>query len=153
VSWNPVPGIAWFGWLRNLTLRIGVLTGVYLAAVMIIAVLAANRAPFLEEFAELRNWVFRLSFAGVALIPIGMFRREPARLVIAGVAGWLILTLAYSLTGIFFEHLFARIGKTPFHLFMLGTTVYGISAVIAWVAPMLRAAFQQPVAASRRRPY
>ncbi len=150
---HSLPGLAWFAWVRNQTLRIGVLTGVYLGAVMVIAVLSANRAPLLDDFAEIRNWVFRVLFVLIAAIPIGMFRRAPARLFACGVLAWLLLALAYSVTGMFFENLFARLGKTPFHLFMLGVTAYAVVAVAAWVVPMVRSAWHQPISASRRRPY
>ena len=148
-----VPGSQLFTWLRNTTLRIGVLTGVYLTLIMVFALLAANRAPFLEDFADIRNWFFRLLFAVAALIPMASFLRSPGRLFGAGITGWLILSLAYRLMGFFFENLFARLDKTPFHLFMLGATVYGLVAVASWVASMTLVARTHPIAASRRRPY
>ena len=148
-----LPGSAWLLWLRNFPLRVGVLTGAYLSAIMIVAVLAANRLTFLESVADLRNATFAALFALTAAIPLAIFVRKPAELFLSGMAGWLLFALAYRLTGVFFENLFSRLGKTPFHAFMLGAIVYGLLAVTSWVASMVLLARHQPIAASRRRPY
>ncbi len=150
---NHPPGLAWFAWLRNLPLRVGVLTGMYLSAVMVCAVLVANRAPFLEHFAYFRNVLALGAFAMVALVPIFYFLRHPMQLFISGVTACLLFSLAYSATGVFFNHLFTRLNKTPFHAFMLGAIVYGFIAVVSWVASMVTVLRRQPIAASRRRPY
>lgn len=148
-----LPGSARLSWLGNPTLRVGVLTGVYLSTVMIVALLAANRVPFLEQFADIRNWVFRLLFVGVALIPVGCFLRSPARLFAAGVCAWFLFALSYRVMGVFFENLFSSIRQTPFHAFVLGVVFYGVVAVACWVVAMVQAARQHTIAASRRRPY
>ena len=147
-----LPGSAWFAWLRNLTLRVGVLTGVYLSAVMIVALLAANRVHFLEDFAEIRNAVCSVLFALVVLVPIACFLRAPARLFLSGVTGWLLFALCYWFVGIWFERLHSRFHR-PLNVFMLGAVFYGVVAVASWVWSMVVQARHRPMTATRRRPY
>ncbi len=151
MSPTALPGIRWFSWLRNPTARVAVLTGVYLSVVMIAWLLLANRVPWLEKYADLRNAIAGAVFALLMLIPIGSFLRSPARLFVSGVMSWLLLSLVYALMGLFFENLHSRLDKTPFHLFVLGAAVYGLAAVVAWVASMLLAARHHPIGSSRRR--
>ena len=150
---NHLPGLAWLEWLRNLPLRVGVLTGMYLSLVMVLAVLAANRLPFLERVADIRNGVAMTAFFFIALIPVVSFRRHPVDLFVSSMTGWLIFVFAYRGMGIFFDHLFVRLGKTPFHAFILGAIAYGFTACVVWFGVMLAALRRQPVAAARRRPY
>ncbi len=151
MSPTALPGIRWFSWLRNPTARVAVLTGVYLSVVMIAWLLLANRVPWLERYADLRNAIAGAVLALLMLIPIGSFLRSPARLFMSGVASWLLLSLVYALMGLFFENLHSRLNKTPFHLFVLGAAVYGLAAVVAWVVSMLLAARHHPIGSSRRR--
>lgn len=137
--------------MRSFTLRVGVLTGLYLTAVMVISVLAATRVGFLEPYADVRNGVAYAAFGFVLLIPIGCFLRAPIKLFAAGICGWAILTVNYALMGLFFVHLHDRLGKTPFHMFILGALVYGVAAVMSWVAGMVLSLREQPIAATRRR--
>lgn len=148
---TPLPGSRWFQWVRNFTLRVGVLTGLHLTAVMLISVLAATRVGFLEPYADVRNGVAYAAFGFVLLIPIGCFLRAPIKLFAAGICGWAILTVNYALMGLFFVHLHDRLGKTPFHMFILGALVYGVAAVMSWVAGMVLSLREQPIAATRRR--
>lgn len=146
-----LPGARWFEWVRNFTLRVGVLTGLYLTAVMVISVLAATRVGFLEPFANIRNAVAYAAFIFFMLIPLGCFLRSPLKLIASAMCGWAILSVSYALMGIFYSNLHTRLGKTPFHLFILGALVYGIAAVAAWVAGMVLSLREQPMAAHRRR--
>ena len=150
---NHLPGLAWLAWLRNLPLRVGVLTGMYLSLVMVLAVLAANRLPFLERLADVRNGVAMTAFFFIAMIPVVSFRRHAGDLLISSLTGWLILSLAYRGMGFFFDHLFSRLNKTPFHLFTLGAIAYGLLAVLFWCASMVVSVRQHQLAVSRRRPY
>ena len=147
-----LPGSRWFAWLRNLTLRIGVLTGVYLSLVMVISLFAANRISFLDRFADPRNLLSLAAFVLMMFIPIGYFRRHPARMFAASLCGWMIFALSYAAMGLVFERLHTRFYR-PFHVFVLGALCYGVVAVVLWVASMVRVARQQPLAATRRRPY
>jgi len=147
-----LPGSAWFAWLHNLTLRVGVLAGVYLCAVMIAALLAANRVPLLDNFAGVRNAAAYLLFALVVLVPVACFLRAPARLFVSGVTGWLLFSLCYWFVGIWFERLHSRFHR-PLNVFMLGAAFYGVVAVASWVASMVAQARHHPITATRRRPY
>ena len=145
-----LPGLAWFHWVRNLPLRVGVLTGVYLIAVMVVSVLAATRLPFLEPLALLRNLASYAAFALIALIPIASFMRRPASLFGCAVTAWGLFSVAYWVMGFFFVNLHARL-RPPFNAFVVGAVVYGLVAVFSWVASMALEARSQPVIASRRR--
>lgn len=145
-----LPGAKWFHWLRNITLRVGVLTGVYLTAAMVIAVLAATRLPFLEDVARIRNWVSYGTFLVVMLVPIVSFRRKPLQLLASGVLGWLLFSLAYQGMGFFFPNLHARL-RQPFNVFMVGAIVYGVVAAASWVAQIAISLIQQPAVAPRRK--
>ena len=147
----PLPGSRWFRWVSNLTLRVGVLTGVYLTTVMVLSVLAATRLAILEPVADLRNGVSYASFVFVSLVPVVCFLRSPMKMFVSAMCGWSILTVNYALMGVFFSNLHAGLGKTPFHLFVLGAAVYGVTAVALWVASMVASMREHPIAASRRR--
>ncbi len=148
---TPLPGSRWFRWVHNFTLRVGVMTGLYLTAVMVIAILVANRVAFLEPFADFRNWTARAAFLFFLLIPIGCFLRSPVKMFASGMCAWAMLSVNYALMGLFFTNLHMRLGKTPFHVLILGALAYGMAAVASWVAGMVLLLRQQPIAASRRR--
>ena len=146
-----LPGSAWLRWVRNLPLRVGVLTGAYLTAVMVISVFAANRLPFLEPVAEIRNLASYAGFALVFLVPMMIFLRRPLDLFMAGITAWTLFAVNYKLMGLFFETLHVRL-RPPFNVWMLGAITYGLVAVLAWVVSMALDARHQPAIASRRRP-
>ena len=147
----PIPGSQWFRWVRNLTLRVGVLTGAYLTAVMVISVLAATRLPFLEPAADLRNGISYAAFGLIALVPLACFLRSPVRMFASAMCGWAILSVNYVVMGFFFANLHTRLDKSPFHLFILGAAMYGVAAVALWVAGMVASLREHPMAATRRR--
>src|SRR2546422_2365389 len=134
---------------RNATLRIGILTGVYLSAVLWAWLVVANRIPWSANFALPRNAAAAAIVLLVMFIPLGRFLRSPGRLFASGVMGWAVLTFTYLILGIFFQRLHSRMG--PFHLFMLGAATYGCSAVLAWVCSLALAARHQPMVVLRRR--
>jgi len=146
-----LPGAAWLRWLKNLPLRIGVLTGIYLTAVMTVALLCANRIPALEPYADLRNWTCSSLFVLVALIPVATFRRAPWALFTSATAGWLVFSTAYSVAGMFFENLHTRLNKTTFHMFLLGAGCYAVVAVAIWVGDMTKSALEHGLAHSHHR--
>lgn len=146
-----LPGQRIFEGIRNLIVRVGVLTGAYLCAVMVISVLAATQLHFLEPFAEIRNWTARGAFALIMTIPVLTFLRRPAHMLGASLLGWTIFTVGYKVMGIFFVHLHSRLNTTPFHAFILGACVYGLAAAASWVTCMILDARQQPVVVPRRK--
>ncbi|HEX2711732.1 MAG TPA: hypothetical protein VHM88_05845 [Candidatus Acidoferrales bacterium] len=150
----PVPQLAgqrWSVWLRSSTLRLGAITGMNLSAVLVAWLLVANRVPLSANFADMRNAVAIALAALLMLVPVLRYLRAPARLFIAGLTGWAVLTCTYLIMGMFFERLHTRMG--PFHVFMLGAIVYGLLGVTSWVALLLLAARRQPIVVARRRPY
>lgn len=146
-----LPGAAWLRWLRHRPLRIGVLTGIYLSAVMAVALFCANRIPSLEPYADLRNWVCNSLFVLVALVPVASFWRAPWALFTSATSGWLVFSMSYSVAGMFFEHLTTRLNKTPFHMFLLGAGSYAVVAVFLWVWGMFGAAIAHGLAHSHHR--
>lgn len=145
-----LPGSTWLLWLHNLPLRVGVLTGFYLGAVMVVSVLLATRMPFFDDLALIRNAASYVAFALVMLVPMLVFLRRPLQLFASGVVGWTLFSLAYRLMGFFFENLHTRL-RPPFTVFAIGAIIYGVVAAAAWVVTMALEARQQPVIASRRR--
>jgi len=145
-----LPGSTWLFWVRNLALRVGVLTGFYLSAVFLAWLLIANRLLFLERFALLRNWGTMAVFGLVMLVPMGCFLRRPQRLFVSGIVGWSFFTLSYRVLQVFFPNLAGRL-KPTFQVFVLGAVVYGLAAVSAWVVSMAWETRHHPIAASRRR--
>lgn len=146
-----LPGQRWFAWLHNLTLRVGVITGVYLSAVLVAWLLIANRVPWSANFAGIRNTAAAVLTALLMLVPIVCYLRSPARLFVAGLTAWAVFTCTYRVMGLFFERLLSRMG--PFHVFMLGAVVYGCFAVVGWVVSLVWAARHHPNAPTRRRSY
>lgn len=149
---SELPGSQWLGWLRNPTLRFGVLVGGYLTAILFASLLLANRVPLLERFANFRNALCFLTFALAASLPLWRWRHSATKLFISGVTGWLIFSVMYWLVGVYFLQLHSRF-RRPIHAFLLGAVLYGLAAVVVWVIEMVSHARTRPIAASRRRPY
>jgi hypothetical protein len=144
-----LPGSTWLFWVRNLALRVGVLTGIYLSAVFVAWLLIANRLPFLDRFAVLRNWGTMGVFGLIMLVPVGCFLRRPQHLFASGIVGWFFFTLTYRVLQVFFRGLEVRL-RPAFQVFMLGAVVYGLVAVAAWVVSMAWEARHHSISASRR---
>lgn len=149
VTQSQLPGSQWLSAVRNPTARMALLTGIYLTAVMVISLFIANRAPFLEPFADLRNAASYVAFILVMLVPLGVFIRRPAHAFFASTGAWFIFTMAYWLIGFYFDRLHLRFPR-PFHAFVLGAVMYGAVAVALWVASMAMEARRVPIAARRR---
>src|SRR5712692_6014310 len=122
-----IPGMRWCLWLRNASLRIGVLTGVYLSCVFVLWLFVANRVRELESFAGIRNLTAGAAAILLTLIPVLRFRREPVRMFVSGLTAWTLLTLTYIALEMYFSLLESRMGA--FHIFMLGGVSYGFVAV------------------------
>jgi len=97
-----LPGMQWFLWLRIASLRIGVLTGIYLSCVFVAWLDVANRVAELEPYAELRNLVAGAILIMVLAIPVLRFRHQPGRLFISGITAWTLLTMTYLVAEIHF---------------------------------------------------
>jgi hypothetical protein len=141
---SQLPGMRLFLWLRNASLRIGVITGVYLSCAFVAWLLVANRFPQLERFAGIRNVVAGAAAVMLMLIPVLRFRREPVRMFVSGMTAWTLLTLTYIGMEMHFSLLKSRMGA--FHIFMLGGITYGFVAVFHWVFLFCAEARHQHVA-------
>jgi len=126
-----LPGMRWFRWMRVASLRVGIVTGIYLSCVFLAWLIVANRVPALYPFAGARNAVAVATILVALAIPVLRFRHEPGRLFVAGLTAWTILTVTYLAAEIYFTLLPSRMGA--FHLFTLGAVSYGFIAVLDWV--------------------
>jgi hypothetical protein len=138
----------WFLWLRNASLRIGILTGIYLSCVFVAWLIVANRMPALEPYAEARNLLAGAILIAVLAIPVLRFRQRPGRLFVAGLTAWTLLTLTYLVAEMRFTLLESRMGA--FHVFVLGTVSYGFVAVLDWVFLICAGVRHQHVVQSRQ---
>jgi hypothetical protein len=143
---SQLPGVRLFRWLRNASLRIGVVTGVYLSIVFVAWLVVANRFPGLQSFAGIRNLAGAVTVLLLTLIPVLRFRREPVRMFVAGLTAWTLLTLTYIGMEMNFSLLESRMGA--FHIFMLGGITYCFVAVFHWVLLICVEARHQHVAQS-----
>ncbi len=134
--------------MRHPCLILGTVTGACLAGIAVAWLLVANRAPSLAQFAFERNVITGAAIGILMLLPFFSFLGSPARIFISGVIAWTILALAYDVLEILFGRLSTRLGA--FHLFMLGTVVFGVLAVLDWVALLLLSAKRSPAVATRR---
>src|SRR5579864_2584233 len=117
-----LPGMRYFLWMRIVSLRTGILTGIYLSCVFVAWLEVANRVAKLERFAELRNFV-------------------------AGLTAWTVLTMTYIAAEMHFTLLESRMGAL--HVFVLGAVSYGFVAVLDWVLLMCALVRHQHMAQSR----
>lgn len=138
MNWMSLPGVTRLGWLQNLPLRIGVLTGAYLTAILAVFLIVANRLPFLDGFAAVRTTACCALFALVAIVPACSFLRRPWHLFKSGLTAWLLFSLAYAGAGQIFDALFTRL-RPPFTVFMIGAMFYGLVAVAAWLVHLIAA--------------
>lgn len=127
-----LPGAQSSSWLRNASLRTGVLTGIYLSCAFVVWLVVANRVPELDAFAGMRDLAAAVAMILLMAIPVLRFRLEPMRLFVAGLVAWTVLTITYRAAEMFFSLLESRLGAL--HVFMLGAVSYGFVAVLEWVA-------------------
>jgi len=135
-------------WLRNMALRNGIFTGVLLSCIFVAWLVVANRVKELEPYAEGRNLVAGVILVGILAIPALRFLRDPARLFVAGLTAWTLLTVTYLVSQLFFRLLESRMGAL--HVFMLGAVSYGFVAVLDWVFWICAGVRDQHLAQSRQ---
>jgi len=145
-----LPGMQWFLWLRIASLRIGVLTGIYLSCVFVAWLEVANRVPALWSFAELRNLVAGAILIVLLGIPVLRFLHRPGRLFVAGLTAWTLMTVTYLVAEVHFTLLESRMGAL--HVFVLGAVSYGFVAVLDWVFLMCAGVRHQHMVQSRETP-
>jgi hypothetical protein len=129
-------------------------TGVYLGAllnvVMIAALVAANRFSKLEPYALERNAASFGLFVLFLLIPVIRFFKRPAQMFAAGFVGWVLFVAGYRIAGFYFPNLFDVL-RTPLEALVEGCVLYGVAAVVLWVAGMMFHASRHTIV-PRRRP-
>jgi hypothetical protein len=128
----------------------GLYTGVLLIIVMVGALVVANRIPRLEPYALERNAASYGSFVILMLVPILMFLKRPLQMFLSAIVAWVLFVAAYNLTGFYFRSLFDVL-RTPFVALIEGTVIYGVAAVLCWVAGMALHARRHAMAPRRRR--
>ena len=129
------PGYRWFHFLRNVPLRIGIFTGVWLSLVLTAWILVANRIPFLEPLARQRNAMATLLLILIAAMPVVRFLRSPADLLLSGLLAWGLLTLTYRVLTFFFVLLEQY--YSAFHVFVMGAVAYLLFATLSWVGMII----------------
>jgi len=127
----------------------GICLGALLNVVMIGALVAANRVPKFEPYALERNAASYGLFFLLLLIPIIRFLKRPARMFMAGVIGWSLFVVGYDFAGLYFHNLFSVL-RTPLEALVEGCVVFGVAAVISWVAGMIFHARRFSIASRRR---
>jgi hypothetical protein len=146
-----LPGYDRLGWFRHPGVRAGVLYGIYLSIIMTASVVAANRIPALEPFAENRNWLARAAFGLAMALPVLFSFRNPQRLLVSSLIGWFIATLAYCALGFFFTDLHSEMAIKTTQFFLLGAVIYLAATVAAWVVSMAMEIRAAPLTQPRRR--
>lgn len=132
------------------TVVTGIYTGALLTMVMLGALVAANRLPWLDNRALERNAACFGLFVILMLIPVIRHLNHPLQMFTSAMIGWVIFVVGYDIAGIFFRNLF-QVLRTPFELLVEGAVVYGVCAVGSWVGAMILHARSHPIAPGRRR--
>lgn len=128
----------------------GSYTGAMLTIAMLGALVVANRIPRLEAYAFERNAACYALFVMLMLLPVLRFINRPVRMFVASMTGWIILTIAYDLAGIYYSHLFDVLNRTPVEVLTEGAILYGVMAVAAWVCAMIVHARRHSIIPVRR---
>lgn len=140
--------------VRRSALQQSVITGCYTGTMLTIAMLGAlvvaNRIPALEPYAFERNAASYALLVILMLLPVLRFLNRPVRMFVASMTGWIMLTVAYDLAGVYFHNLFIVLQRTPFELLAEGAIVYGVLSVAAWVCAMILHARRHALAPARR---
>jgi hypothetical protein len=132
------------------TVRCGLYTGALLVITMLGALVAANRIPALERYALERNAISYSLFMLFMLLPVARFWNRPLKMFGAAMIGWTTFSAAYDIAGMVFQNLFDAIRHTPLMVLCEGAVVYGVCAVVSWVAGMCIQARHHPIAPSRK---
>jgi uncharacterized membrane protein YvlD (DUF360 family) len=117
--------------------------------VMLGALVAANRLPWLDNRALERNAASYGLFVIFMLIPVVRFLNRPIQMFTSAMIGWVMFVIAYDIAGMLFRNLF-QILRTPFQAFIEGAVIYGVFAVGSWVGAMILHARHHAITPRRR---
>lgn len=123
---------------RNTSVRTGVYVGVCLSAVFTAWVVIANRVPFFDQFALLRNLAAVAVLCLLALIPVLRFWGLPGHLLASSLVGWLIFSVSYRLLCMYFVALEGRYSAVQ--VFVLGAVPYMLVVTLSWIWTIIRRA-------------
>ncbi|MGC1619994.1 MAG: hypothetical protein WA765_16005 [Candidatus Acidiferrum sp.] len=121
---------------RNASVRTGVYAGVFLSVAFSGWVIVANRVPFLDRFALVRNLAAVAILGLLALIPVLRFWRMPGNLLASSLIAWLIFSLSYRILSMDFPGLEERFSAVQ--IFVLGAVVYMLLVTVSWLATIIR---------------
>ena len=121
--------------LRSAAVRTGVYAGVCLSLIFTAWLVIANRIPFLEPLAVVRNFIATSLLLAVASIPVFRFLRSPAEMLLSSVLAWGILTLTYGALCLEFSLLDQYYSTTE--IFVLGMVVYLLLATLCWIGTII----------------
>jgi hypothetical protein len=124
-----------FDLLRSAAVRTGVYTGVSLSILFAAWLVIANRVPFLEPVAVIRNFIATSLMLALASVPVVRFLRAPAEMLLSSVLAWSILTLTYGCLCLEFSLLDQY--YTPSEIFVLGMVVYLLLATLCWIGTII----------------
>ena len=121
--------------LKSAAVRTGVYCGVSLSLIFALWLVIANRVPFLEPLAVIRNFVATSLLLAVASIPVIRFLRSPAEMLLSSVLAWGILTVTYGALCLEFSLLDQYYSTTE--IFVLGMLVYLLLATLCWIGAII----------------
>jgi hypothetical protein len=116
----------------------GALEGVLLSMILTAWLLIANRVPYFDNFASVRNAIAVGALFLTGLIPVARFRNSPKDVLPAGALGLGMACLCYWAWTVYFEELADRMGASQ--IFVMGLVAYALAAVLLWVGSMIRSA-------------
>jgi len=125
----------------------GLRTGILFSLVLTVWLFLANRVPALDRVQVVRNAAALAVGVLIAFEPVARFRNSARNLAVAGGIGWAIGSLCYFAWTLYFLRLASLMGA--FHLFVLGAAVYGLIAVIFWLAAVVRTLHHHRLAESK----
>ncbi len=101
----------------------------------------ANRVPFFDRFALVRNLAAVAVLGLLALIPVLRFWRMPGNLLASSLVAWVLFSLTYRILCMNFEGLAER--SSAVQIFMLGAVLYMLAGhcFLAWNHHSARARF------------
>ena len=135
-----LPAYGSFHVLRGAPVRTGFYVGVILSIVFSGWVIVANRLPFLDRFAMVRNLAAVTLLGIIALIPVVRFWRMPGNLLASSLVAWAIFSLTYRVLCMDFTSLVAAMSLSAVQIFVLGALLYMLVVTVSWIWAIIQRA-------------